>query len=141
VVWRVAFVSFLFLCGIFGMFWHVQARGGSLELARTAAVNTLVVMEVFYLFNVRYVHGASLTLRGLVGTPPVLIGLAAVVVAQLSFTYAPPLQFLFNTEPLPLMDGAVIIAIGASVFVIIELEKKIREMWLPAKRGGGQAAG
>ena len=36
-------------------------------------VNTLVVMEIFYLFSVRYVHGSSLTWRGVLGTPAVLV--------------------------------------------------------------------
>ena len=46
------------------------------------AVNTLVTMEIFYLFSVRYVHGASLTWQGVLGTRAVLIGVAIVVVAQ-----------------------------------------------------------
>jgi len=53
-VWRVALVSALFLAGIFGMFAWSRSSGLSLEEARTAAVNTLVVMEIFYLFSVRY---------------------------------------------------------------------------------------
>ena len=53
VVWRVVFVSLLFLAGIFaawfwGMHWHDDTA-----LAGTLAVNTLVAMEVFYLFAVR----------------------------------------------------------------------------------------
>ena len=34
-------------------------------------VNTLVVMEIFYLFSVRYVHGPALTWQGVLGTPAV----------------------------------------------------------------------
>jgi magnesium-transporting ATPase (P-type) len=61
-VWRVALVSALFLAGIFGMFAGSLHAGLSLEEARTAAVNTLVVMEIFYLFSVRYLRVTSPTL-------------------------------------------------------------------------------
>ena len=38
----------------------------------------LVVLQVFYLFNVRYLHMTSLTLRGALGTPAVLWALAVI---------------------------------------------------------------
>jgi hypothetical protein len=43
--------------GAFGMFFWAEARGLPIETARTMVVNTIVVMEIFYLFSVRYVHG------------------------------------------------------------------------------------
>jgi magnesium-transporting ATPase (P-type) len=67
VIWRVGLVSTLFMAGIFGMFEYVQSVGGSVELARTAAVNTLVVMEIFYLFSVRYLRTPSFTFAGVKG--------------------------------------------------------------------------
>ena len=49
-------------------------------------MNTLVAVQIAYLFNVRYVHGTSLTWRGVLGTRAVLIGVGAVLLAQLGFT-------------------------------------------------------
>ena len=46
-VWRVAFVSLLFLGEIYGLFLWAQSRGLSVEQGRTLAVNALVAMEVF----------------------------------------------------------------------------------------------
>lgn len=43
-VWRIVLVSAFFLGGTFVMFSWAIARGYPLELARTLAVNTLVVM-------------------------------------------------------------------------------------------------
>ncbi|MEE4107934.1 MAG: HAD-IC family P-type ATPase, partial [Halieaceae bacterium] len=68
VLWRVGFVSVLFMAGIFGKFALAEAQGATVEEARTIAVNTLIAMEIFYLFAVRYMHGASITLRGVLGT-------------------------------------------------------------------------
>ena len=53
-------------------------RAGDLLRARTVAVNTLVAIQIAYLFNVRYVHGTSLTWQGLLGTPAVLLGVGTV---------------------------------------------------------------
>ena len=92
-LWRIAFVSVLFVTATFGVFFWAQSAGGSLEVARTMVVNTLVVMEIAYLFSVRYVHGTSFTWAGVVGTPAVLIGVGTVVVAQLAFTYLPVFQY------------------------------------------------
>jgi magnesium-transporting ATPase (P-type) len=64
ILWRVLLVSLLFSAGIFGQFIYQQSAGASVEMARTMALNTLVAMEVFYLFSVRYRLGASLTLGG-----------------------------------------------------------------------------
>ena len=92
-LWRVLFVSVLFVTATFGVFFWAQSAGSSLEVARTMVVNTLVVMEIAYLFSVRYVHGTSFTWAGVVGTPAVLIGVGTVAVAQLAFTYLPAFQY------------------------------------------------
>lgn len=54
--WRMVFVSTLFLLDIFGMPEWAIAKGLEVAEARTIAVNTLVVLEVFYLFSVRYLR-------------------------------------------------------------------------------------
>ncbi|HKK29426.1 MAG TPA: HAD-IC family P-type ATPase [Alphaproteobacteria bacterium] len=124
--WRIAFVSVLFVAGLFGMFAWSRASGATLEEARTYAVNTLVVMEVFYLFSVRYLRSPSLTLTGVQGTRAVLIAVAAVVALQAIFTYAPFMSALFETRPVDFAHGAEIIAIGIALFVILEIEKWAR---------------
>ncbi len=125
-LWRIAFVSVVMVAGTFGIYAWASARGLPVETARTMAVNALVVMEIFYLFSVRYIRGPSITWQGVVGTPAVLIGVSIVVVAQLAFTYAPPLQAVFDTRPVSITDSFVIIGIGVILLVLAELEKRIR---------------
>ncbi|MEX2366619.1 MAG: HAD-IC family P-type ATPase, partial [Pseudohongiellaceae bacterium] len=43
-VWYIVLVSLLFLCGVFGAFYYAISQNYSIELARTIALNTLVVM-------------------------------------------------------------------------------------------------
>ncbi|UYN97283.1 MAG: cation-transporting P-type ATPase [Enhydrobacter sp.] len=124
-LWRILFVSALMVAGTFGIYIWATERGLSVEAARTMAVNTLVAMEIFYLFSVRFAHGTSLTWRGVLGTRAVLIGVAIVVVAQLAFTYLPPLQMVFGTRPVSLGDGVAIVAVGVALLAVVELEKAI----------------
>jgi magnesium-transporting ATPase (P-type) len=124
-VWRVAVVSLLFVAGIFGLFEWARARGGSTEEARTVAVNTLVILEIFYLFSVRYLRLPSLTWRGVLGTPAVLLAIASVIILQLFFTYAPVMNALFDTRPVPLIDGAAAVGAGVILLLVLEIEKRL----------------
>ncbi len=124
--WRILFVSLLFVTGVFGIFLWTYSEGSSLEEARTYAVNTLVVMEIFYLFSVRYLRAPSLTLKGIVGTRAVLIAVSVVVVLQLIFTYAPFMEALFDTRPVDFIHGVEIISVGIALFAILEIEKWLR---------------
>jgi magnesium-transporting ATPase (P-type) len=124
--WRIGLVSVLFMAGIFGMFELALARGASVEEARTVAVNTLVAMEIFYLFSVRYLKARSFTWQGVKGTPLVLTSVAAMVLLQAAFTYAPPMQTLFHTQALGVRTVIEIVAVGFSVLVVLEVEKWLR---------------
>ena len=125
-VWRIAFVSALFLAGIYGLFLWARSRGLSIEEGRTLAVNALVAMEVFYLFNIRYLAVPSLTLEGVVGTRAVLIAVGAITALQFLFTYAPIMHTLFETRPLSIPQGLLTIAVAIAGFAIIEVEKASR---------------
>ncbi len=124
-VWRIAFVSVLFAVFALAVFFYALGRGHDLETARTMVVNTIVVLEIFYLFNVRYLHMTSYTWRGVLGTPAVLLAIGAVVVAQFAFTYWPVMQRLFDTRPLAFVDGILIVAVGVVMMAILEVEKAV----------------
>ena len=129
-IWRIVFVSVLFVAGIFAMYsWAIQ-RGHDVAMARTLAVNTLVVMEVFYLFAVRYLDSASITLRGVMGTPVVLVSVGLVVVLQMTFTYAPFMHRFFDSRPVALEDGVLVVVTGVAVLLVLEAEKYLRKLLL-----------
>lgn len=125
-VWHIVLVSILFLCGVYGIYSYAIDRGYSLELARTLALNTLVVMEIFHLFFIRNFYSTSLTWKAVRGTKVVWTVVTIITVAQFAITYLPPLQAVFATESVPLWDGLLVIAIGVALFAIIETEKQIR---------------
>src|SRR5690606_30880415 len=137
-LWRVIIVSVLLAAAALGLFFYALNTGRDVETARTMVVNMFIVGEIFYLFNVRYLHMTSLTLRGLLGTPIALGAIAILVVAQLAFTYAPFMQAVFGSRPLLLQDGALIIGIGFGLMLLLEGEKiLLRHLgWFDELRNG-----
>ncbi|MDP3229126.1 MAG: cation-transporting P-type ATPase [Acidovorax sp.] len=138
-VWRIVLVSTLFLAGIFGMFEWALWHGASVEAARTVAVNTLVCMEVFYLFSVRYLKARSFTWQGVRGTPRVLAAVGGVFAMQLLFTYAPVMQQLLRTEALPLTWGLRIVAVGFALLIVLEFEKALLRHFGGSPQGASPA--
>jgi magnesium-transporting ATPase (P-type) len=134
-VWRTVLVSALFCVLVFAVFFWALRRGEELEHAQTFAVNTMVGLEIAYLFSVRLRRSAPFDLRAIRLTRALLIGIAAVVVLQILFTYLPPLETLYDTRPIdwPDMGVAALAAIG--LIVVLELEKAIRVGLF----GGGRA--
>ena len=123
--WRIAFVSVLLVTGCLGLFlWEIE-RGASLELARTVAVNVLVMGEVAYLFNCRYLTASALSINGLFGSRKVLIAVLILLGVQVIFTYWPPMQTLFGTAALDAATWLRILLFGVAIFAIVELEKVV----------------
>lgn len=125
-VWHIILVAILFLGGVFGIYTYAIDRGYPIELARTMAMNTLVVMEIFHLFFIRNMYGTSLTWAAVRGTKAVWIAVIIVAAGQFAITYLRPLQDIFVTQAVGVIDGLLIVAIGVALFVIIEIEKQMR---------------
>ncbi|MDO9500044.1 HAD-IC family P-type ATPase [Falsiroseomonas sp.] len=125
-VWQIILTSVLMACGAFGVFFWAESRDLPIETARTMVVNAIVVMGIAYLFSVRYVHGTSLTWRGVLGTPPVLMGLSTIVLAQLAFTYLPWLQNAFQSTALGVTESALVLGTGVVLLLVVEAEKRLR---------------
>jgi len=124
--WHIILVSVLFLLGVFGMYAYAIDRGYSVDLARTIALNTLVVMEIFHLFFIRNIYGTSLKWDAIKGTNVVWITVVSVTIAQFAITYLPILQMPFATAAVSFLDGIIIVGVGIVLFAIVEIEKRIR---------------
>jgi magnesium-transporting ATPase (P-type) len=123
--WRILFVSILMVLGTFGLFVWERLGGADIENARTVAVNTLVIAEVFYLFNTRYLNASALHHKGLLGNRFVLVAVVVVIIFQLLFTYLPLMQELFGTSAIGWETWGRIVVFGFAVFLLVELEKAI----------------
>lgn len=122
-IWRIIFVSLILVSGTFGLFLWERAQGASIELARTVAVNTLVMFEIFYLISARYLLAPSLTIEGLTGNRYVLYAIGLLILLQLGFTYLGSMQTLFGTTAMGIDAWLRVIVVGSSVLWLVEIEK------------------
>lgn len=125
-MWHIVLVAGLFLAGVFGIYEYAILQGYSENLARTMALNTLVVLEIFHLFFIRNMYRRSLTSKAIYATRAIWFSVIAVTIGQFAITYVPWLQSVFETEAIGLLDGLLIIVVGAIMFSVIEIEKQIR---------------
>ncbi|MGH6797458.1 MAG: HAD-IC family P-type ATPase, partial [Roseiarcus sp.] len=124
-VWRVVFVGALLLILTLWAFFWMKSQGGSDPLARTVAVNALVIGQVFYLSTSRFKIDSSLSPFAHLGNPYLPAGIGAGVVLQLLYTYTAPLQRVFENEAIPLGVWPWLILGGLIFFLVVEAEKAI----------------
>jgi len=124
-IWRVVFVGLALVVYTMCAFFMMKSYGASDALARTVAVNAITLGQVFYLLNSRFLLDSSLSLRAHLGNRYLPMGIGAVVVLQLLFTYAPPLQVLFDNEAVPLWAWPWLLLGGVGFFLVVEVEKLI----------------
>jgi magnesium-transporting ATPase (P-type) len=124
-IWRIIFVGLALLAYTLLAFFWMKAQGASDGLARTVAVNAITIGQIFYLLNSRYLLDSSLSLKAHLGNTYLPLGIIAVVILQLIFTYAPPVQAMFGNESIPLWVWPWLLAGGLLFFLIVEAEKLI----------------
>jgi magnesium-transporting ATPase (P-type) len=124
-IWRIIFVGLALLAYTLLAFFWMKAQGASDGLARTVAVNAITIGQVFYLLNSRYLLDSSLSLKAHMGNTYLPLGIIAVVILQLIFTYVPPVQAMFGNESIPLWVWPWLFAGGLLFFLVVEAEKLI----------------
>jgi magnesium-transporting ATPase (P-type) len=124
-VWRIVFVGLALLAYTLLAFFWMKSQGASDALARTVAVNAITIGQVFYLLNSRYLLDSSFSLAAHMGNKYLPLGIGAVVILQLLFTYASPFQAMFGNEALPLWVWPWLLAGGLLFFVVVEAEKLV----------------
>ncbi len=129
-VWRVAIVSILIVAASLALFMLRLRTGHDIDLARTTAVNTLTMTQVFYLLNTRSIYEGAHKRRGRFDNPYAFAGIAAVILLQILFTYLPLMNKLFHTAPIDLIDWLQIIGASLAIFFIVEIEKVIFRRFL-----------
>ena len=123
---RTGMVALIILAGGYWLFfWELNMVGQTLPEARTAVVNTIVMIELVYLFNCRSLHRSILSI-GPFTNLWAIFGAITMIAAQLLFTYAPFMNYLFHTAPINAESWLRIAAVTGAAFGAVELEKWIR---------------
>jgi hypothetical protein len=95
---KVVLVSTFYWCFIFGVFLWARSRGLSLPLARTMAIQALVLAQIAYLVSISQV--SKLGWRHWHHNPIRLAGIGTAVLLQLGFSQLGWMNLFFATAPL-----------------------------------------
>ena len=131
-LWRIIFVSLLIGGATTAVFLFEEHQGYSIEMAQTMAVNTLVLGQLFYLFNSRFLKESSLRLDLLFTNRVVWIAIGMLAVLQVLFVYVPFLNLWFHSAPIPASDWLLPIGIGFAIFLAVEAEKALLRRLKPS---------
>ncbi len=121
---RTLLVSLAIGGATFGLFEWAMHLSHSEAQARTVAINTIVVMEVGYLFACRSLR-LPFSRIGTFTNPWVFRGATLMLVAQLLYTYTPWMNQLFHTEPIAFWWWGMMTLLGLLMFIASELAKFI----------------
>ena len=124
-LWRIVLVSVIILIGAFGLFEYEISRGASLEEARAVAVNVVIFVGLFYLFNARSLTRSPFQL-GFFSNPWAVGGAILMLLIQLLYTYAPFMNRLFGSAPMSLVLWMDVLAVALVAYIIVEGEKRLR---------------
>ena len=133
-LWHIGLVTALFLLGTFGIYAWAIERGHDIALARTMAMNTLIAMEISHLFFIRSIHDSAFSLRILRGTRALWVAIGIVVASQAAMNWLPPIQAVFETRTIPLLDGMAILAVGVLLLLAVETERQLRRKFKAGRR-------
>jgi Ca2+-transporting ATPase len=123
---RSGLVSSIMLAVGLGVFlWELRVENAGLASARTAVVNVIVLVQVFYLFNCRALKHSALS-AGLFTNRWVVAGALTMLSAQVLFTHSSVLNQLFHSAPISAGAWLRVTAAAVVVFIFVEIEKWMR---------------
>jgi Ca2+-transporting ATPase len=119
---QISIVSMCILISAYGLFeWSIE-DGSTVEEARTIAVNTIVMIEIFYLFNCRSLT-KSVFRMGFFSNKLIFLGVTVMILLQIGFTYTPVMNEIFQSKPIGIESWLKILAVSIIIFLIIETKK------------------
>lgn len=127
---RTIVVGTLISIGVIITFMMSLSSGDSITKARTIAMTTMVFFQFFQAWNSRSEHESIFAINPL-SNPFLFYSMIAALIAQLLVIYAPPLQWIFRTEPLTPGEWLIILGISLSVIIVVELDKWVRRRFNP----------
>ena len=116
IVWVGLFVGGI---SIGAMAWAISR---DVDYWQTVVFTVLTVSQLFHSLAVRS-ESASLFRIGLFSNLPMLGAVILTLLLQMAVIYVPALNTIFHTQPLPMFDLAVCLALSSLVLVAVEIEK------------------
>ena len=121
---RIGLAGLLILIGAFAIFHWEFSHGQNIAAARTAAVNVIVMIQLFYLLNCRSLTRSIFSI-GIFSNHWLLAGITLMLALQLLFTYATPFQAIFHSTAIDPGSWGLALCAGVITFLIVEGEKHL----------------
>jgi cation-transporting ATPase F len=126
---RIVIVGAMLCAAAFVLFHMALDAGASEASARTIAVNTIAIGQLFYLFNCRSLHQSMFKI-GLFSNRLIIVGVTLMVLAQVAFTYLPFMNTAFHSEPISFVEWGYCVGVGLFIYISVEIEKVVRKRFL-----------
>jgi Ca2+-transporting ATPase len=104
--------------------WELD-QTDSVEKARTVAVTTMVLFQMFHVGNVRS-ERLSAFAKSPLSNPFLFIGTSAALAIHIAALYFPWTQYILRVEPLEWEAWARMAAMAVTVIAAVELHKLVR---------------
>ncbi len=121
-IWRILLVSLLIGGSSFWINVYLHERGLPEDLVRTVTLQTIVVSQLFHLFNNRSVRGPAFNAQ-FFSNRAIWVVAITLIALQLLICYVPFMHSIFGTASMPFRFWFYPIVVGIGVFILIELEK------------------
>ena len=122
---RLVWVSVLITAATIGVFFYELTIGSTRAVAQTTAVTMLVLSQLVFLFNSRFLRASSLSLAVLRGNRAVWISVGTMLVLQLIFVYTPVMNVWFSTTAIGVREWAYTLGLALVIFLLVEANKLI----------------
>jgi magnesium-transporting ATPase (P-type) len=103
------------------MFNYSISMGHSVEYARTVAVNIFVFVELFYLFSCKEMQ-KSVFKTDIMNNKLLLLGVAMMSFAQITFTHATFMNTMFKSEGLDFITWLQVLIISFGILFVVEIK-------------------
>jgi calcium-translocating P-type ATPase len=129
---RTVLAGLVMAAGTFLMFaWELDGTG-SLALAQTVALMTMVVFQMFQAFNSRSEVRSVLRMDPF-SNPFLLVSIVGAFLISVAALYIPLTQIILRIEPIGLDAWLRIFAVASTLLVAMEMHKVLRNRWPVAR--------
>ena len=122
---RLVLIGIVIAVGTIYTFSWALEQGYVIEHARTVALTTIVLFQLFNVFNTRS-ETLSIFQMPLLSNPFLFFSVVSSILAQVAIIYVPAFQMVFRTAPLRAEDWLFILGVAVTVLAAVEVEKAVR---------------
>jgi len=130
VVWRIVIITIYMAIAVIGVFWG-GASEYSLKTRRGEAFTLLIMMEVMYSLNCRFLKTTAFTKKIFLGNKWAYASVGSVVFLQMLILHFPYINdTVFKVEPISIGQWGRVLLISFGLFLFVEFEKSVLHVYL-----------